>query len=114
MAELRAGGLAIIIRSRFPENVGKVVKLVACVGEINHPPLSVEFIGRLRLCRSLPGRFFSLNLVFMVWRGPKALCQSTATTSAMKTNTRRSGSMPKSPAERKAIKHKHHICYQQI
>lgn len=36
MAELRAGGLAIIIRSRFPENVGKVVKLVACVGEINH------------------------------------------------------------------------------
>ncbi|CAM6945230.1 hypothetical protein ACQLNC_002998 [Klebsiella michiganensis] len=37
MAELRAGGLAIIIRSRFPENVGKVVKLVACVGEINHP-----------------------------------------------------------------------------
>ncbi|MFU2170481.1 hypothetical protein [Klebsiella grimontii] len=37
MAESRAGGLAIIIRSRFPENVGKVVKLVACVGEINHP-----------------------------------------------------------------------------
>ncbi|HHT5259874.1 hypothetical protein [Klebsiella michiganensis] len=37
MVELRAGGLAIIIRSRFPENVGKVVKLVACVGEINHP-----------------------------------------------------------------------------
>lgn len=36
MAELRAGGLAIIIRSHFPENVGKVVKLVACVGEINH------------------------------------------------------------------------------
>ncbi|HHI0425211.1 hypothetical protein H8F03_11630 [Klebsiella pneumoniae] len=36
MAELRAGGLAIIIRSRFPENVGKVVKLVSCVGEINH------------------------------------------------------------------------------
>ncbi|WP_154905690.1 hypothetical protein [Klebsiella michiganensis] len=36
MAELRAGGLAIIIRSRFPENVGKVVKLVTCVGKINH------------------------------------------------------------------------------
>lgn len=37
MTELRAGGMAIIIRSRFPENVGKVVKLVACVGEINYP-----------------------------------------------------------------------------
>lgn len=37
MAELRAGGLAIIIRSRFPENVGKVVKLGAFAGEINHP-----------------------------------------------------------------------------
>ncbi|SXD48205.1 Uncharacterised protein [Klebsiella quasivariicola] len=37
MAELRAGGLAIIIRSHFPENVGKVVKLVACVGEMNSP-----------------------------------------------------------------------------
>ncbi|HBQ2671397.1 TPA: hypothetical protein L7T61_002074 [Klebsiella pneumoniae] len=36
MAELRAGGLAIIIRSRFPENVGKVVKLVTCVGKINY------------------------------------------------------------------------------
>ncbi|VUS34322.1 hypothetical protein [Klebsiella pasteurii] len=37
MAELRAGGLAIIIRSRHPENVGKVVKLAAYAGEINHP-----------------------------------------------------------------------------
>lgn len=37
MAELRAGGLAIIIRSLFPENVGKVVKLGAFAGEINHP-----------------------------------------------------------------------------
>ncbi|ASC12963.1 hypothetical protein ACEQ9C_00010 [Klebsiella pneumoniae] len=36
MAELRAGGLAIIIRSPFPENVGRVVKLVACIGEKNH------------------------------------------------------------------------------
>lgn len=36
MAELRAGGLAIIIRSRFPDNVGKVVKLVAYVGKIKH------------------------------------------------------------------------------
>ena len=36
MAELRAGGLAIIIRSRFPDNVGKVVKLVAYVGKINY------------------------------------------------------------------------------
>lgn len=36
MAELHAGGLAIIIRSPFPENVGKVVKLVTCVGKINY------------------------------------------------------------------------------
>ena len=36
MDELRAGGLAIIIRSRFPDNVGKVVKLVAYVGKIKY------------------------------------------------------------------------------
>lgn len=28
MAELRAGGLAIIIKSQFPENVGKTVRLI--------------------------------------------------------------------------------------
>lgn len=33
MAELRAGGLAIIIRSRFPENVGKTVILIKFMGE---------------------------------------------------------------------------------
>ena len=32
MAELRAGGLAIIIRSRFPENVGKTVRLIKLIG----------------------------------------------------------------------------------
>ena len=32
MAELRAGGLAIIIRSRFPENVGKTVRLIKLMG----------------------------------------------------------------------------------
>ena len=48
MAELLAGGLAIIIRSRFPENVGKVVKLGAFAGEINHPDgHSVPDAGRL-------------------------------------------------------------------
>lgn len=36
MAELRAGGLAIIIRSRFPENVGKTVRLVRFIGEAHH------------------------------------------------------------------------------
>ncbi|HCB0511197.1 TPA: hypothetical protein MYN43_003368 [Klebsiella pneumoniae] len=35
MAELRAGGLAIIIRSRFPENVGKTVRLVRFIGEVH-------------------------------------------------------------------------------
>ncbi|EKT7900138.1 hypothetical protein P4R16_001027 [Klebsiella oxytoca] len=32
MAELRAGGLVIIIRSRFPENVGKTVSLIKLIG----------------------------------------------------------------------------------
>lgn len=36
MAELRAGGVAIIIRSRFPENVGKTVNLVRFLGEVHH------------------------------------------------------------------------------
>ncbi|UYW03941.1 hypothetical protein C7K64_06890 [Klebsiella pneumoniae subsp. pneumoniae] len=62
MAELRAGGLAIIIRSRFPENVGKVVKLVAFAGEIHHP-LGMELIGRLRLCNRSQGRFAASGVV---------------------------------------------------
>jgi len=33
MAELRAGGLAMIIRSQFPENVGKTVSLIKFLGE---------------------------------------------------------------------------------
>lgn len=32
MAELRAGGLAIIIKSQFPENVGKAVRLIKLMG----------------------------------------------------------------------------------
>lgn len=32
MAELRAGGLAIIIKSQFPENVGKTVRLIKLMG----------------------------------------------------------------------------------
>ncbi|WP_154953295.1 hypothetical protein [Klebsiella grimontii] len=32
MAELRAGGLAIIIKSQFPENVGKTVRLIKPMG----------------------------------------------------------------------------------
>lgn len=32
MADLRAGGLAIIIKSRFPENIGKVVKTEKFIG----------------------------------------------------------------------------------
>ncbi|HAT1562059.1 TPA: hypothetical protein I8X96_004017 [Raoultella ornithinolytica] len=36
MAELRAGGLAIIISSRFSENVGKTVRLVRFIGEVHH------------------------------------------------------------------------------
>lgn len=32
MAELKPGGLAIIIKSRFPENVGKVVKTSRFIG----------------------------------------------------------------------------------
>lgn len=32
MAELKAGGMAIIIRSRFPENIGKVVKTDKFIG----------------------------------------------------------------------------------
>lgn len=36
MAKLRAGGLAIIIRSRFPENVGKTVRLIKFTGFDEH------------------------------------------------------------------------------
>lgn len=32
MAELRAGGLALIIKSPFPENVGKAVRLIKFMG----------------------------------------------------------------------------------
>lgn len=32
MAELRAGGMALIINSPFPENVGKAVRLVKFMG----------------------------------------------------------------------------------
>ena len=32
MSELKEGGLAIIIKSRFPENVGKVVKTSKFIG----------------------------------------------------------------------------------
>ncbi|MDM3050921.1 hypothetical protein OGV87_09965 [Citrobacter sp. CK183] len=32
MAQLRAGGLALIIKSQFPENVGKTVRLIKFTG----------------------------------------------------------------------------------
>ncbi|MFL6615984.1 MAG: hypothetical protein ACJ8LD_20000 [Pantoea agglomerans] len=32
MAELRAGGLALIINSRIPENIGRTVKLIRYLG----------------------------------------------------------------------------------
>lgn len=32
MAELKAGGLALVIKSRFPENIGKVVKTDKFIG----------------------------------------------------------------------------------
>lgn len=32
MAELRAGGMALIINSQFPENVGKAVRLIELIG----------------------------------------------------------------------------------
>ncbi len=32
MAELRAGCMAIIIKSQFPENVGKTVRLIKLMG----------------------------------------------------------------------------------
>ncbi|EPM0664036.1 TPA: hypothetical protein MAB38_004721 [Klebsiella pneumoniae] len=54
MAELRAGGLAIIIRSRFPENVGKVVKLVTCVGKINYD-LNPEIYWEVEALSELSG-----------------------------------------------------------
>lgn len=32
--QLRPGGLALIIRSTFPENVGKAVRTVKCIGRV--------------------------------------------------------------------------------
>lgn len=32
MADLRAGGLALVIKSRFPENIGKVVRTDRFIG----------------------------------------------------------------------------------
>lgn len=38
MSELRAGGMAIIVMSHTPENIGKVVELVEFIGRIDKGP----------------------------------------------------------------------------